>query len=91
MYFILFYETVENYVKKRQPYREKHLAMAQKAADDGLLILAGAYANPADGAALIFKSENINSVKQFAENDPYVTNGVIKKWYIKEWTVVIKK
>jgi len=87
--FILFYKTVDNYVEKRKPYRDAHLAYAQEAHKRGELVLAGAFANPADDAVLIFKGENSSAAETFAKNDPYVKNGLIEEWKIREWTVVI--
>ena len=89
-YFILFYETVPNYVEKRQPFRNDHLQHAENAKAEGLLKLAGAFANPANGAAFIFQCDTMEAIEKFAEADPYVQNGIIRKWYIREWTVVIE-
>ena len=89
MYYILLYETIPDYVEKRQPFRAEHLRLAQAAVDSGALILGGAFANPADGAALIFKGNLPKVARDFAENDPYVQNGLIKKWTVREWTVVV--
>lgn len=50
MYYLLFYTTIDNYIEKRTPYRESHLKLAQQAKENGELIMAGALANPADGA-----------------------------------------
>ncbi len=50
MYYVLFYKTVDNYVEKRAPYREEHLAYANAAHDRGELVIAGALDEPADGA-----------------------------------------
>ncbi|MAM20206.1 MAG: YciI-like protein [Christiangramia sp.] len=89
-YFILFYETVDDYLEKRGTYRQVHLQHAENAKKDGHLVLAGAFANPADGAALIFKSDSPEIAEAFAKNDPYVQNGLIKNWSVREWTVVIE-
>ena len=51
--------------------------------------MAGAYANPADGAALVFKGESPSVAEEFAKNDPYVNNGLITRWWVREWTVVL--
>ncbi|MCM4157687.1 YciI-like protein [Gramella sp. AN32] len=88
-YYILFYETVNDYLEKRGQYREEHLKLANTARKNGNLIMAGAFANPADGAALIFKAENAEIPKEFAKNDPYVKNGLVKNWELRDWTVVI--
>ena len=89
MYCILFYAYVENIIEKRKPYREEHLALAQRFVADGKLILGGAYAEPADGAAIIFKVETKADVLFFVENDPYVKNGLVTQWYIREWNAVV--
>ncbi len=89
MYHILFYKTVKNYVEKRVPYREAHLAYAEAAHQRGELILAGALADPADSAVLIFKVEKASVVEKFAKDDPYVLNGLIKEWKVRPWSVVI--
>ena len=89
MYYILFYKTVDNYIEKRTPYRNEHLALAQKYHKNGTLILAGALADPTDGAVLVFKGDEPKVAEEFAKNDPYVKNGLIKEWYVRPWTVVI--
>ena len=90
MHYILFYKTIENYVEKRAPYREMHLAYAKEYVNRGELIMAGAFDNPVDGAALVFNCETATIPEEFAKNDPYVINGLIKEWSIREWNVVLK-
>jgi len=89
MYFILFYTTVKDYIKKRVPFRQAHLAYAEEANKRGELILAGALADPADSAVLVFKGDSPKVAEEFVKNDPYVKNGIITKWEIRPWTVVI--
>ena len=55
------------------------------------MILAGAFSDPPDKALLIFKVDDKSIIKRFIDNDPYVKNGLIKEWEIREWTVVIGK
>jgi uncharacterized protein YciI len=88
MYFALFYDTVDNFTERRQPYRQQHLAAVEQAHRDGRLLLAGAL-KPADGALLIFKTDSAADVEAFARNDPYVVSGLVKDWRVREWTVVI--
>lgn len=88
-YYLLFYKTIENYVEKRAPYRAKHLKMAEEAHQNGHLIMAGAMAEPADGAVLIFKGDSPKIAEDFANNDPYVKNGLIESWEVRPWTVVV--
>jgi uncharacterized protein YciI len=89
MYFILFYKTVENYIEKRVPLRNAHLALVKDAYYKGQLVMAGALADPPDGAVLIFKGDGPEGAEEFVKNDPYIKNGLITEWSIRQWTVVI--
>ena len=89
MYYILFYKTVKKYLERRVPLREKHLAYANASYQRGELFIAGALADPADSAVLVFKGENSSVAEEFAKNDPYVLNGLITEWKVRPWTVVI--
>jgi uncharacterized protein len=89
MHFVLFYETVEDYENKRLPFRPEHLALAETYRTNGNLILAGPYADPVDGAMLIFEADKVEKVEAFVQADPYVKNGLITKWSIRKWNIVI--
>ena len=89
MYYILFYNYVDNIIEKRVPFREAHLALATSFVESGELLLGGAFANPADGAILIFKVGNKAQVEAFVKQDPYVQNGLVTSWNIREWSVVV--
>jgi hypothetical protein len=88
-YFILFYETADNYIEKRAPFRSQHLERAREAHARGELLLAGALADPSDRAVLVFRAPDRQVVEQFAEQDPYVLNGAVTRWEVRPWTVVI--
>ena len=89
MYFLLFYEVVDDYIERRRAFREEHLGLAQEAKERGELVLAGAYADPPDGAALVFRADDDSVVMDFVAHDPYVREGLVKKWVIRQWAVVI--
>ncbi len=89
MYFLLLYDVADQFTDRRAPYRQAHLALARAAHERGELILAGAFAEPADGAALVFKADNEAVAEQFAVSDPYVKQGLVRHWTVRKWTVVI--
>jgi uncharacterized protein YciI len=89
MHYLLFYDVVENYAVRRAPFRSAHLAYAKQALDRGELVLGGAFANPIDGTALLFKGSSPAVAEAFANADPYVVNGLVTKWRVREWTTVI--
>jgi uncharacterized protein YciI len=88
MHYLLFYEVSEDYVSKRSQFRSLHLEKAWKASELGELVLAGALANPVDGAVLLFRGDSPGVAEKFARADPYVVNGAVKRWYVREWTTV---
>jgi hypothetical protein len=88
MHYLLFYEAAEDYLARRAEFRGLHLALAWKASERGELLLGGALANPVDGAVLLFKGDSPSVAEDFALADPYVTNGLVKRWYVREWTTV---
>ncbi len=87
-HYLLFYEAADDYVARRSPHRAPHLTKAWKASQRGDLVLAGALADPTDGAVLLFKGESPSVAEDFARTDPYVTSGAVKRWYVREWTTV---
>lgn len=88
-HFVLIYDVVEDYVERRTPFRAEHLALAQAAKANGDLFLAGAFANPVDGALLVFQGETGAAAEAFAQADPYVKNGLVRSWRVREWTTVV--
>jgi uncharacterized protein len=91
MYYVLFYKTIDNYIEKRAPFRDEHLKLANAARDNGTLIMAGALADPADEALLVFNANSPQVAEDFAKNDPYVKNGLITEWKVRPWTVVVNR
>jgi uncharacterized protein YciI len=89
MHYLLFYEVTDDYLARRAEFRAQHLAKAWAASERGELVLAGALAEPADRAVLVFKTDDAGVPERFAKSDPYVKNGLIKKWTVRKWTVVI--
>jgi hypothetical protein len=89
MHFLLIYDVVSDYVEKRTPYRKAHLSLVQKAFDAGEIVLAGALADPADGALLVFRGPEAEPAERFAKADPYVINGVVTSWRVRKWNTVV--
>ena len=89
MHYLLFYEAADDYVSKRARFRSEHLAKAWQAVERGELILGGAFADPVDGAVLLFEGESRSVAEEFAKADPYVTGGAVKHWYVRDWTTVV--
>jgi uncharacterized protein YciI len=88
-YFALLYYVVDDFLSRRSAYREEHLRLAREAHRRGELLLAGALNDPADRALLVFRTTERSTVEAFARHDPYVTAGLVTRWEVRPWAVVI--
>ena len=89
MHYLLIYDVVDDYVERRTPLRPAHIAHAKAAVARGELVLGGALTNPADTAVLLFRGDSPAAAEAFAAADPYVTNGLVKQWRVREWITVV--
>jgi hypothetical protein len=89
MHYLLFYEVADGYAERRLPFRDAHLAHAKQAVTRGELVLGGLLADPLDKAVLLFQGNSPAAAEAFAKADPYVLNGLVARWYVREWTTVV--
>src|SRR5512146_2876270 len=88
-HFLLFYSYVDDYLERRSGFRDAHMRHAWEAQKRGLLILGGAVADPIDTGLLFFEAESPAAVEAFARADPYVLNGLVESWRVREWVTVV--
>lgn len=87
-HYLLFYAFVDGYLERRSAFRDAHLAHAWEAQKQGILILAGAVADPLDTGLLLFEAQSPAPAEAFARADPYVVNGLVASWRVREWMTV---
>jgi uncharacterized protein YciI len=87
-YFVLQYEVNDDFPEKRTPFRPAHLNEVRAAHARGELLMAGALADPPE-ALLIFRGADRTAAENFAKADPYVKEGLVKRWTVRQWTVVV--
>jgi uncharacterized protein YciI len=88
MHLVLEYALAEDYLTRRGALREEHLALARTAHESGELLLAGALPDPYDRALLVWTAPR-DVVERFVAQDPYVVQGLVTGWTIREWNVVV--
>jgi uncharacterized protein len=88
-FYALFYYVVGDFVPRSASYRDEHLRLARAAHRRGELLLAGALTDPMDRALLVFRAPESSVVEDFARHDPYVINGLVTRWEVLSWAVVI--
>jgi uncharacterized protein YciI len=89
MHYLLMYDVVDDYVERRAAFRREHIALAREAVGRGELVLGGALAQPVDGVVLLFRGSSPAPAEAFAKADPYVLNGIVTRWRVREWTTVV--
>ena len=90
-YYALLYDLVDDYLERRGEFRHEHLGLAHDAAANGELLLAGAMTTEngvTDSALLVWSVAGTDSIERFVHADPYVRNGLVRRWQIREWHVV---
>jgi uncharacterized protein YciI len=87
-HYLLIYDVADDYEVRRTRFRDAHLRAALDASARGELLLGGALVKPLDGAVLLFKGESAEVAERFAKADPYVLNGLVTRWRVREWHTV---
>jgi len=90
-HWLLTYTLAPDYLERRAARRAEHLALAQDATARGELLLGGATyegsAAPAE-ALLLFAGTDASAAEGFARSDPYVAQGLVTRWTVREWATV---
>jgi uncharacterized protein YciI len=82
--YVLFYESADDVLSKAPAVFPQHLARLQEFKARGELLMVGTFADPqADGSMAIFASRD--GAESFATGDPFVLQGVVRSWAVKEW------
>lgn len=89
VFWVLEYEYVDDYLERRQPFRQEHLALAEAVHRRQELLFAGTLDDPVSGALLVFTADDPATVEEFVQADPYVANGLVREWRVRPWKVVV--
>lgn len=88
-HFVLFYDYPPDFRQRRAEHRATHLVHANASVERDELQLGGAFTDDPPLGMLLFKAETAAVAEEFARNDPYVQNGVVLSWRVREWTTVV--
>lgn len=88
MLFVLVNDVAGDYLTRRQQFRAEHLALAERWRAAGKLVAGGAF-DPPDGTLLVFRVDSAAEVEEFVRDDPYVRNGLVVRWRVREWKVAV--
>ncbi len=84
MKYVLFYESADDVGRRAAPVFAAHRARWAVFAADGRLLMIGTFGDPqAEGSMAIFRTRE--AAEEFARGDPFVLEGVVRRWYVRDW------
>ncbi|HVC04355.1 MAG TPA: YciI family protein [Candidatus Acidoferrales bacterium] len=90
MKYVVFYKSAADMLPKARLHFAAHQALYGRFVDDGTLLMMGTFANPQEeGSMGIFTTRE--AAEEFVREDPFVLNGVVRNWHIREWNEVLWK
>jgi uncharacterized protein len=86
MKYVLFYESADDVADTAPLHFAAHRARWQEFRERGTLLLIGPFTDQG-GAMGVFTTKA--AAEDFVAGDPFMLNGVIRDWYIREWMEAI--
>jgi uncharacterized protein len=86
MKYVLFYEPKDGVAEKAREHFAAHCEKWGQFQAAGTLLMVGPFAD-GSGAMAVFTTRE--AAEEFAKTDPFVLNGVVTDWSIREWNEAI--
>jgi uncharacterized protein YciI len=88
MKYVMAYDVVSNYGELAPQLFPEHLQRLKEFHARGVLLMAGSILDGEQPAALgVFTSRR--AAEEFAMGDPFVQQGVVTSWSVREWNEVL--
>ena len=84
---VLIYRSAPDAMTKAPVYFPAHRARLDEFHERGELVAVGTWADPRDGSMAVFRSRS--AAEAFVKEDPFVTNGVVASYEIKDWNEIL--
>jgi uncharacterized protein YciI len=82
--YVLLYESADSVLEKAPAHYAAHSQRADRFHEAGTLLMVGTFADPQrDGSMGVFTTRE--AAEDFVAGDPFVLNGVVRRWEIREW------
>lgn len=85
---VLFYESADDVASRAPAHFPAHRQRLEEFHARGLLLMVGTFANPQDEGSMAIFTSRANA-EDFVADDPFVINGVVRRWYIRDWNEVL--
>ena len=88
MKYVLFYESGEDVAANAPPHFPAHKARLDEFHERGDLLMVGTFGDPqTQGSMSVFRTRE--AAEEFARGDPFVLNGVVRDWEVRDWDEVL--
>jgi uncharacterized protein YciI len=88
MRYVLLYESADDVASKAPVHFRAHEERIDLFHARGTLLLVGVFGDPqAEGSMAIFTTRE--AAEEFARDDPFVLNGVVRAWHVRDWHEVL--
>ena len=85
--YVLLYESADDVLAKAPARFPAHSQRAGEFHARGTLLMVGTFGDPqAEGSMGLFTTRE--AAEEFVRGDPFVLNGVVRSWQIREWNEV---
>lgn len=88
MKYVLLYESADDVMSKAPVHFDAHKERLDAFHGRGDLLMVGTFGDPqAEGSMAIFRTRE--AAEEFVRGDPFVLNGVVRGWQIRDWDEVL--
>ena len=88
MKYVLFYESADDVRTRAPAHFPAHQVRLQEFHARGEILMVGTFGDPQEqGSMGIFPTRA--AAEAFVDGDPFVLNGVVRRWEIREWDEVL--
>ena len=94
-YYVAFFVTscksMEEVKSRHGATIAAHLARSNELHKQGTLLMAGAFLdNPEEPVSTMGIFPTREAAEEYAKGDPFVLNGLVTKWHIREWANILR-
>jgi uncharacterized protein YciI len=97
-YYVVFFEvdkrykTIQDVMAKFPNEISEHIARSNALHKKGKVVMAGSILNTTDeGLKTMGVFYTKEDAEEFAKGDPFVLNGLVTRWYLREWTNILTR
>jgi uncharacterized protein len=88
MKYVLLYESADDVASKAPPHFPAHKARLDEFHARGDLLMVGTFGDPqGQGSMAVFRTRE--AAEEFVSDDPFVVNGVVRSYEIRDWDEVL--